>query len=133
MSAELASVLAALVTTVGVIASAGLAALPKLKELNGTMKDAAQDAKVARAQTENHHAGHEFPNLRDQLDAIHEDSRWVRRELEGVREDVRDVREDVRDVSDRLSSHIADSAPESGFVRVLMDRIPNALSKGDAA
>lgn len=76
-----AVVAVALVSALSAVGVAHIANRPTRKRLERVQE-----------QVENDHADHPFPNLRQQLDAIHEDTRLGRRETEGLRGEVREAR-----------------------------------------
>ncbi len=70
-------VLIALIGTMGGVATALISQGRKLNRIEN-------NSQVIRDQTENEHAGAEFPNLRDELTALHVDVRGLRNDVLGL-------------------------------------------------
>jgi chromosome segregation ATPase len=98
------------------------------------------DTRVTREQTENSHADSEYPNMRDHMDAIHEDVKKAEiaareaqheataakekageveenqhrhdAEIRGIRKDIGNDREATRKVGERVDGHIEETRRE---------------------
>lgn len=99
---------------------------PLLKRIEGFSKTSAE-------QTANSHANSEFPNLRDNLDAIFaevraqgEAQREIQRDIGGLRAEIRDDRKATREIGEKLDQHIHDKrdfeprliALESSYLKI---------------
>lgn len=81
---------------------------PLLKRIEGFSKTSAE-------QTANSHSGAEYPNLRDNLDAIFaevktqgEAQREIQKDIGGIRAELRDDRKATREIGEKLDQHIHD-------------------------
>lgn len=88
------------------------------------LRRVARDTQATREQTENNHEGHEFSNLREHLDAIHEDVREAKAAA-GRAEDsahraegwAHAAAESNHETDRRLSKHLVESAPLMAWAR----------------
>lgn len=91
------------ITTVGLIVVAWLG--------NRKLNRIGKDAKVTRHQTENSHQGAEYPNLRDEITAVHADVRAITGTLKGHGRRF-----------DHIESNLADLHTEDDLIGTTIDR-----------
>lgn len=99
-------------------------ASPLLKRIEGFSKTSAE-------QTANSHAGAEYPNLRDNLDAIFaevkaqgEAQREIQKDIGGLRAEIRDDRKATREIGEKLDQHIHDERSFEPRLIALENRYP---------